>query len=160
MAFDEAAVQQLFDLAQSKLLATNYFAAVNTSEPKSSPASDLICALWIDSIRPIRSSGLNSTTALVTLFARIYQNMLSDPQDAIDPTVTKATTTVIGAFSADFELIDPVTQQPTVREVDLLGAYSNGLMAQAGYVTIGQQLERVMTITVPVVVNDCWTQGA
>lgn len=160
MAFDEAAVQNLFDLVQSKALATGYFQSVNTAEPKSAPSSDLTCAIWIDSIRPLTSSGLNSTTGLVTFNARIYQNMLMEPQDAIDPQVAKATTVLLGVYSQDFELIDPQTTQSTVREVDLLGAFSSGLMAQAGYLNVGGQMNRIMTITIPVVVNDCWTHSA
>lgn len=159
MAFDEAAVQNLFDLVQSKASGSGYFSAVNTVEPKSSLADGLVCAIWIQDIRPIRASGLNSTTALVTFNARIYQNMLSDPQDAIDPDVLKATTTLIGLYSNDFELIDPQTHLPTVREIDLLGAFSSGLMATAGYLNVAGQMNRVMTISIPVVVNDCWTQS-
>jgi hypothetical protein len=160
MAFDEAAVQNLFDLIQSKVLATAYFQAVNTSEPKASPGNDIICAIWIQSIGPARGqSGLSATSGLVIFNVRIYSNMFQEPQDAIDPSVLKATTTLLGIFSEDFELIDPQTEEPTVREVDLLGAVSSGLGAQAGYLSIGGQLQRVMTISLPVIINDCWTQS-
>lgn len=160
MTYDAAAVQQTFDLVQSKVLATGYFSQVNTVEPKAAPGGPLTCAVWIDRIAPVRSSGLNSTSALVLMMCRIYSNMLQDPQDAIDPMVTEATNQVISDFSDDFELIDPQTSVATVREIDLLGAYGPGLSAQAGYITIQQVMYRVMTVTLPIIINDCWTQGA
>ena len=53
--------------------------------------------------------------------------------------------------------------------VDLLGAYGEGLRAEAGYITIGgggqgegsgARMFRVMNVFVPVVLDDCWTVGA
>lgn len=160
MTYDSAAVQQTFDLVQSKILATGYFAMVNTSEPKSSPVDPLTAAVWIDRIAPVRSSGLASTSALLLIMCRIYTDMLQEPQDAIDPRVMQATNQVLSDFSGDFELIDPQTSAATVREIDLLGAYGPGLSAQAGYISISGVMYRVMTITLPIIVNDCWTQVA
>lgn len=160
MSFDAAAAQNLFDLVQSKVLATGYFSAADTAEPKAAPADELTAAIWIDRITPVRTSGLNSTSALVVFLIRIYTNMLQDPQDNIDPRVTQAASQIINDFSEDFELVDPQTSAPTVREVDLLGAYGPGLSAQAGYISISQVMYRVMTITLPIVVNDCWAQVA
>ncbi len=160
MSFDSDAVQKLFDLAQSKALATGYFDAVNTVEPKAPPGNDVTCALWVNSIQPVRTSGLALTSILVILNARIYSNMLQDPQDSIDPNMLTAACALFNAYSNDFELIDPQTGLPTVREVDLLGAYGPGLSMQAGYLTVSGQLNRIMTVTIPVVVNDAFSQVA
>lgn len=160
MSFDAGAIQNLFDLVQSKVLATGYFSSAATAEPKAAPADDLTCAIWTDRISPVRTSGLSSTSALVVFLVRVYSNMLQDPQDAIDPRVMQAAGQILNDFSQDFELIDPQTSTPTVREVDLLGAYGPGLSAQAGYISISGVMYRVMTITLPIVVNDCWTQVA
>src|SRR5271170_4947863 len=154
MSFDSDAVQNLFDLLQSKALATGYFDSVNTAEPKAPPQNDVTCAIWANNIEPIQTSGLAATSILVTFNARIYQNMLSDPQDAIDPNVMIATCALLDAYSNDFELIDPQTGQSTVREVDLLARYSAGLSVQAGYIAISGQLSRIVTIAIPVVIND------
>jgi hypothetical protein len=159
MSLDATQVQLLFDLIQSKALATGDFDSVNTAEPKSSPGNDVTCAIWLDTVKPIRSSGLNATSLLLTFNARIYTNMLQDPQDAIDPNMMTAACDLMLAYSEDFELIDPQRSKAVVREIDLLGEFGNGLMAQAGYVNIGGQMNRVITVTVPVVFNDAFTQG-
>jgi hypothetical protein len=39
-----------------------------------------------------------------------------------------------------------------------LGAYSSGLSAAAGYLNQDDDTFRVMTIQLPLVVNDVWTQ--
>lgn len=158
MSFDEAAVQMLFDLIQSKALATGYLDAVNTVEPKAPPGNDVTCAIWADTLRPIRTSGLAATSILVTFNVRLYSNMLQDPQDRIDPNMMTATCALLNAFSNDFELADPQTGQATVREVDLLGAYGPGLSFQAGYITVSGQLNRVMTIMLPIIINDAFAQ--
>lgn len=159
MTFDSKAVQDIFNSVQSTALATGYFDSVNTAEPKAAPGNDITCAIWIDSIRPVRTSGLAATSILVTLSARIYSNMLQDPIDSIDPNISSASCALLDKFSNDLELLDPQTGQPTVREIDLLGAYGAGLNMKAGYINIGGQLNRVVTIEIPIVVNDAFTQG-
>jgi hypothetical protein len=43
--------------------------------------------------------------------------------------------------------------------VDLLGQFGTPLSAQAGYVNQDGRLFRIMTITLPLVVNDVWGQA-
>lgn len=160
MSFDMTAVQNLFDLVQSKALATGYFDSVNTVEPKASPGNDVVCAIWINSVQPVRSSGQSLTSVLVVFNARIYSNMLQDPQETIDPNMTTAACALMDAYSGDFELIDPQTGQPTVREVDLLGAYGPGLSFQAGYLNLNGQMNRIVTVILPIVINDAFAQVA
>ncbi len=47
----------------------------------------------------------------------------------------------------------------TVRMIDLLGAHGDGLEAIAGYTKIQDQVYRVMELTIPLIVNDIWTQS-
>ena len=153
MSFDQAAVLSLVDHAVSKAMTLGIFETVNLHEPKSPPGSGQRCAIWAQSIEPIGlASGLASTSGYVVLSARIYGNMLAEPQDEIDPAIMTAATTLLGAFSADF------TMGGTVRNIDLLGSYGQKLGAQAGYLTLGKGLYRIMTITVPCVINDMWQQ--
>ena len=155
MAFDAAAVKSLFDHAQSALLKLGVFETVNTHEPLSAPGNGVRAAMWVDSITPQgRASGLAATSGVVTLLVRCYANALQPEQDAIDPNMLTATTTVLGAFSGSFTL------GGTVRNIDLLGSYGRALGAQAGYQTQDSKLFRIMTITLPVVVDDLWTQEA
>lgn len=124
-------------------------------EPKSKPASGLTCAIWADRIGPAAgSSGLASTSALVVFAVRLYTPMLQQPYDDIDPAMLAATDALMGAYSANFTL------EGQVREVDLLGEFGTPLGAQAGYINQDGKIYRVMTVMLPLVVNDLWSQVA
>lgn len=153
MSFDDAAVRTLFDDLESHLLSLGIFDSVNTHEPKSGPVGNgITAAMWMQRVRPVRTSGLASTSAVIVFMARLYTNMLTSPEDMIDPNLLAAATTVIDAYSGDFTL------DGTVREVDLLGAYGTPLGADAAYVKVDKHMYRVYDITIPVVINDCWVQ--
>lgn len=153
MAFDQQAIGNLVSYMASVALKTGTFGSVNTHEPKSAPGNGLRLAIWADSIEPIASaSGLTSTSGYVVMSARAYGNMLSKPEDEIDPRLMASASVLVGAYSTDFTL------GGHVRNVDLLGAYGQSLRAQAGYVTIAGAMYRIMTVTVPCVINDLWTQ--
>ncbi len=131
------------------------FERVNGHEPKSGPAGRLTCAIWVQRISPVPSqSGLTSTTARVELSVRVYSSMLSEPQDRIDTDMAAAVDALMAAYAADFTL------GGTIKHVDLLGAVGAPLEAVAGYVTVDTTLFRIVTITVPLIVNDAWTQAA
>lgn len=139
----------------SKAKASGKFDRVNTHEPKNKPGRGLTCAIWVDRMEPARGrSGLNTTSARVVLNCRIYTNMLQNPQDAIDPRVLEATDYMFEALSGDFDL------GSDTRWIDLLGASSSHpLYAQSGYINIDNMVFRVMTITVPIIVEDAWAQA-
>lgn len=148
-------IDELLSRVVSHALESGLLERVNTHEPKSAPGTGISAAVWVDRIGPVPAgSGLTSTTGLLTLMVRLYSNMLADPQDAIDPNVTKAVDYLLGAYSGDFELGDQV------RNVDLLGQAGTPLAAQAGYINIDHVLYRVMTITLPLIINDLWDQAA
>lgn len=148
-------LQAILDAVQSHAAKSGQFDRVAGHEPKNAPGNGLSTAVWVDRLAPLPTgSGLASTSGLLTLNVRVYTNMLSDPPDAIDPNLTAAVDALMTAYSGDFDL------GGNVRHVDLLGAYSPGLSAQAGYLEQDGRLYRVMTITVPLVLNDIWTQNA
>ncbi len=154
MSFDGAAVQSLFDQVVSYVQASGLFDRVNQFEPKASPGSGLSAMVWVQSIDPEQAaSGLASTSGRVVLNIRVFTNMLAEPPDAIDPNVLTAVTTLIGTFSGDLHL------GSTVRNVDLLGETGESLSAQAGYLNLDGTLYRVMTLVVPIVINDMWSQS-
>lgn len=141
----------ILDKIISHALAAGLFERVNGHEPKNAPGNGLTAAVWVQTIDSTRS-GLASTSALLVLNVRIYKPMLAEPQDAIDPNVAAAVDALMTAYSGDFQLGDQV------RNVDLLGQTGTGLSAQAGYIEQDHKLYRVMTITLPVIVNDVWEQ--
>ena len=155
MSFSQASVNQLFDSIQSTCLTLGVFDSVNTHEPKSAPQKGVTASIWVDSIVPNgRASGLDATSGVVTFNVRCYTSMLAQPYDYIDPNLTTAAMTVLNAFSEDF------TFGETVRDIDLLGMYGVSMNARAGYLSIDNKMFRIITVTVPVVINDLFTQEA
>jgi len=139
----------------SHALASGYFDRVGRHEPKNAPGNGLSAAIWVDRIAPLPgSSGLAVTAGLLVVQLRIYQNMLYEPQDSIDPNLAAAVDGLMTAYSGDFDL------GATVRNIDLLGQYGEGLTAQAGYIEQDGKLYRVMTLSIPIIVNDIWSQSA
>lgn len=149
------ASQDLVDRLASHAMSLGVFDRVNQHEPKSKPGRGLTCAIWIDRIEPARGrSGLTATDARVVFNVRVYTNMLQNPQDAIDPSVMEAVDLLFEAYSGDFQLGD------TSRWIDLLGAtQGHPLFSQSGYINIDNMVFRVMTITVPVIIENAWTQA-
>ncbi len=131
------------------------FERVNGHEPKAAPGTRLTCAIWVQRISPVPTdSGLAATTARVELSVRVYSSMLAEPQDRIEPDMSAAVDALMGAYAGDFTL------GGTIRNVDLLGQAGAPMEAVAGYVTVDTTLFRIVTITVPLIVNDAWTQAA
>jgi hypothetical protein len=152
MALD---ITTILDAVESHALASGYFQTVNGHEPKSAPGTGLTAAVWVEQIGPARGgSGLNSTSARLALYVRLYTPMLQEPADAIDPNLMTALDALMAAYSGDFTL------DGLVREVDLLGIHGDPLSARAGYLTTSGAEYRVMTITLPLIVSDLWEQAA
>jgi len=147
----------VIEMAVSHAMATGYFERVNQYEPKSAPIEGLFAAVWVQSIAPYAAqSGLAATSAYLILNVRIYTNMIAEPQDMIDPRIMEATDELMRRYSADFTL------DGLVAAVDLLGQGTESLRAEAGYIQIGSgdkgAMFRVMTITLPLILNDAWEQ--
>lgn len=146
-------ITDVLDHVVSHALASGWFEKVNQHEPKNAPGHGITCAVWVDKVVPARS-GLDITSAQITFNVRLYQNMITEPQDAIDVNLMNAMNALMVAYSGDF------TFDGTVYAVDLLGMEGAGLQAEAGYVEQDKKMLRVVTITLPVTVNDVWTQTA
>lgn len=144
----------LMDQAASHAASTGRFERVNSHEPKSPPGNGLHAAFWVQSITPIALvSGLDATSARVVLMGRIYKLADTEPMDGTDPDLLDATDNLMSLYSGDFQF------GGNVRNVDLLGAHGVALSAEAGYLEVGETLYRVMTITLPLILNDVWSQS-
>jgi hypothetical protein len=153
--FDDAASRALFNQVASHAASLGLFDfPVATHEPKNAPGNGLSCSIVLDTIGPVQSSGLTATSIKVVFKVRIWNSMLQEPQDGIDPNQLAAATTLMNAYTGSF------TFGSTVREIDLLGEFGDSLSAVAGYIEIDKRIMRVIDITLPVIVNDAWTQGA
>ena len=154
-------MQGIVDALVSHAQLTGRFEKVNTSEPKSAPASGMTCSIWAQGLTPhAPSSGLNVTSAYLVMQVRIYDSMLRsvvDEQDRIDPNMLAATDELMASYTGEFTLAG------LVMSIDLLGMGGESLRAEAGYVQIGgpgSGMYRIMTITVPMIIADAWTQVA
>lgn len=131
------------------------FEQVLGHEPVSSPGSGLTYAMWCGPVRPVPArSGLASVSARLELRGRVFLPADTEPQDDVDPTVLGAVSALMGAYCGDFTLGD------LVANVDLLGAHGPGLGAEFGYTDIGSTKYRVATLTIPLIINDAWTEAS
>ncbi|NUP18436.1 MAG: hypothetical protein HOZ81_20595 [Streptomyces sp.] len=147
-------IDGVLDAIVSHAAATGYFERVNQHEPMNRPGYGITAAVWIDHVRPVTSSGLDSVSAVLVFNVRLYTSTLQEPQDAIDPEMVRALDTLFAAYVGDFTL------GGLVRAVDVFGADGPALDAQAGYLKQDETLYRVITITLPLVVNDLWSEVA
>jgi hypothetical protein len=121
MSLDSNAI---IDAVASHAAASGWFERVNRHEPKNAPGHGLTAAVWVDQLGPVPAgSGLRKTSARVVLNVRVFQNMLAEPQDEIDPNMMSAVDALMTAYSGDFEL------GGNVRNVDLLAQAGTPLAA-------------------------------
>ena len=132
-----------------------YFDRVNTHEPKNAPPRGLTAAIWVERLDPVSRSGLAATSVRLEFMIRIYSNMLQEPADMIDPNILEASAAVMESLTGNFELGDQINSW-----VDLLGEHGNSLNAQSGYLGIDNKMYRVITIRVPIILDNVWEQVA
>jgi hypothetical protein len=155
MALNQAAVYALWDSVKTHCLTLALFGGVTTHEAKSKPAGDMSAEIWSMDMRPLpQVSGLGETAGLITFHIRIRTPMLAKPEDDTDKKLMSASLTVIGEYSGSFTL------GGTVMAVDLLGMHGTALGAQLGYLEQDGTLFRVSTVTLPIILDNLWTQGA
>jgi hypothetical protein len=144
------------DVLTSHAQATGLFGQVLGHEPISAPGSGLTAAFWVSRIGPVPAgSGLKTTSGRLELMATLLEPADTEPQDGVDVDIVGAVDALLAAYSGDFEL------GGNVRMVDLLGAYGTPLSAVFGYTRFtGGTTYRAATLTIPLIINDVWTQVA
>lgn len=142
----------------SHAAATGLFGKVNGHEPKSPPSTgrnpDMTCFVWVQRVRPARTSGMDKTSVVLELNVRLYMPMKQEPQDSIDPTMLGAVHRLCAAYVGDF------TFGGLARAIDVRGIEGTPMTVDAGYAELSGVVYRVMTIVVPIIVNDVWTETA
>jgi hypothetical protein len=137
------------------LVTTGLFESVQDHETTSAPSGGLTADVWVADLKPVPpQSGLNITSAMLTLTVRIYLNAMPPAVGSLEQTITGAADQLMIAYGAAF------TFDGTVSWIDLLGEYGTPLSSTGGYVTVGGAVFRCMTITVPCVIDDVWPQTA
>jgi hypothetical protein len=146
------------DKVYSHCARTGVFDTVNGHEVKNAPGKGTHAELFLDTIDPLQVSGLASTSVRLAWKIRISTDMLAEPQDDIDPRIANAADVLFSSLHGDFKLDDDAVDD--VRFLDLLGAHGPALAAKAGYISRDSKQYRVMDVTVPVILNDVWSQSA
>lgn len=135
---------------------TGVFDTVNRHEVKNAPGRGVHAEVFLDTIDPIQASGLGTSSVRIGWRIRISTDMLAEPQDDIDPRIADAADIVFSSLHQDFQLNDDAVDD--VRFIDLLGAHGAALGAKAGYINRDNKQYRVIDVTVPVIINDAWSQ--
>lgn len=146
-------VEAIRNEIESHAASLGEFDTVLMHEPKSAPSHNFTLAVMFERLDPIPArSSLNKTTVRLSFIVRLYMNMLREPQDVIDADLLNMMSTLMAAYSGDFSLNDHISN------VDLLGAHGVGLIARAGYISQDRANLRVVDITLPLVINDAFSQ--
>lgn len=146
----------LVNAIASHAAATGLFDAVNAHEPKNAPGGSLTCSVWAASLVPVLSSGLASTSARLVFNVRLYMpaiNTSPEQADMIDPTMLDALDLLLADYVGNFTL------GGVIRYVDVRGIDGNPLSAESGYLTQDGKVYRVVTIYLPLVVNDLYPEA-
>lgn len=146
-------IDTIVDLLASHAMSLGYFDRVNTHQTRISPGNQVTAAVWFQTLAPVRTSGLASTSVRLEFTLRQYQSSNSEPQDAIDPTMLKAADALFTAYSGDFEL------GGESRSIDLLGAEGTALSMDAGYIEVSGMTVRVIDHLIPIIINDVYDQA-
>lgn len=126
-----------------------------SGQPVSIPDTGISAAVWFKNADPVPDlSGLNKTTVDVVFNVRLYSSLMQQPYENIDPAIMDATSTLCAAYSGAFTL------GGDVMNVDLLGAWGPSMSADAGYMTQDNVTYRVVTIVLPLIMADFWSQVA
>jgi hypothetical protein len=139
---------------ESLALTLGVFDRVNLHEPVSAPSTGITCAIWNQDGAPARGrSGLQKTSFRFAYLIRLYHVLRPENPDIVDERMINAASSIMAALSGDFDLGD------NDWELDLLAAYGIPLSYQSGFIEYeGGPNYRVITITVPLIVNDVFSQ--
>ncbi len=118
------------------------------------PTSGVGAVVWAMPGKPIpKRTGLNAVSILLVFNVRLTLSMQTQPPESIETTLLGAFSDVCNALAGGFTLAGEVEQ------VDLLGAYGEGLKWDFGYVTYDNGVKyRCVTIAVPVALDDMWSE--
>jgi hypothetical protein len=152
-AGDGIDVSAIMDAIASMAKRIGAFERVQLHEPKTSVPSGLSAALWFQSATTIQElSSLAKTSIRIEIVFRLFQNMLMEPADLIDPEMTRVVNLMFNALHGGFTLGGLITQ------VDVLGTYGPPLRSEAGYINQSGHLMRSISIYIPCVIANAFNQ--
>lgn len=145
----------IFEAVRTYVSRTGLFEQVDAYQPKNAPGAGRTAAVWLVSVASVQASGLASSTARVELAVRVYIGAEIQPPERVEYLALEATDALMNAFTGAFTLGGTIN----LREVDVLGAHGEPLSMTSGYVDFSGAWYRAATITLPLIINDAWTQA-
>lgn len=141
-------LKELLNRVGSWVSRTGAFGPVVTQEPMSAPGADgMTAGVWLQSMRPARSSGLASVSWRVTIIVRAYVRANTGEQR--DERMMTGIDLFLASLLADLSL------DGLVRKVDVFGEEGQALDVATGYMAVGEATPyRTVTVTLPVIIND------
>lgn len=134
--------------------ATGRFDRVVLGEPKSAPGTGLSASVFVSDLYPVPArSGLATVSVRMETCIRVMLGMLTEPQEAIEPTILEAIEDVWTRMFGDFDLGSEVSH------VDILGAYGERIRARFGYITLDSTMYRIADVFVPVILPNEITEA-
>lgn len=146
------AITDIVAALESHALSTGYFQSVNAHESKQQPVNGITCAIWVEAIKPVKTSGLANTSVRLQFEVRIYCDTMMQPYDDIETDLVTALDALMAEYMGDFTL------GGLVRHVDVFGAHGPPLEGRTGYINMDGRELRVFSINVPLIVDDLWPQ--
>lgn len=147
-------IAAIYDAATSHASSLGVFNSVNGHEPKNAPGRGLVAAISIGEFVAVQTSGLDAVTLRLELTFRIYLNVKTEPQDAIDPAILGAADLVCAAYCGDFDF------GGAVRNLDIFGQSGRPMGGKPGYVSIDGDMYRCIDLVIPLLINDVWSEVA
>jgi hypothetical protein len=136
----------------SRVQATGLIETVN-GELTHTPGQGLRAAVWLGPGEAVPArSGLAATSVRVDAKVRIYGPVFAVPVDEIDPTMLRALDAICGAY------LDGFGMDGVGAEADPQGISGRRLSWEPGYLDVQAGTCRVVTLTLPVIVDDVWKQ--
>ena len=150
MTFTKAQAVALFDSVQSAAQGLALFQGVDKHEPENAPGTRLYCSIMLGPMVPKpAASGLNSVSGQITLLVRVWSWAMQRPLDDVDPEVVAAVAALMNELAGEFTL------GGTVRNIDLFS-----MSAEPAWTEFEGKQFRVMTLTVPIIINDMFAEEA
>ena len=139
---------------ESHALSLGVFDKVGRHEPMNAPGNGIEASIWVNSMEPVRMSGLNATSVCVVLNVRYVTPMMHEPQDDIDVNLMDATDVLCDAYN------DDLTLDGLISWIDVFGSQGiERLRLEAGYLDVDSVTYRMYQLYVPCIVDAVWTQA-
>lgn len=149
-------IDSITSALESAAQALGVFDSVNGYEVKSPPGNGVHCEIvfGLFELVPVRS-GLQDVSFKLTYKVRLRTPWAQQPTEGIDPSLLKACDALLASYIGGFTL------SGNVNAVDLLGlAGGTPISANSGYIDQGGVMFRIVEITLPLIVDDLWTEAA